>query len=358
MTRLLAARLAALAIAPWLAVAGCTPRAQERGPTSLSAVAVSVLQVEPSMGAGTLLLPGRVKAREEVTLTARLAARITRLAREGDRFPAAHALAVFAAPETYEAVSAARASLDAAEMRLAQARHDEARAESLVQAGAAAPRELELARVERRAAEATLSSARASDRQWRENTSIAAPFAGVVARRYVDPGQTVSPGQALLAIRSHEIEGIEAAVPESALPRLRGARAWVQAGEGPWMRADLVRVDGMTDPATRTRMATFRSPSAAGLEAGAYARVRLEISPDSVARPAAALAQVPSTGLVRRGSLTGVYVVREGRAWLRWLRLGRQAGNGVEVLAGLTPGETIVLDPRGLRDGQRVLAQP
>jgi hypothetical protein len=49
-----------------------------------------------------------------------------------------------------------------------------------------------------------------------------------------------------------------------------------------------------------------------------------------------------------------VFVVREGRASLRWLRLGRREGDQVAVLAGLEPGEAIALEPAGLADGQPV----
>jgi hypothetical protein len=57
---------------------------------------------------------------------------------------------------------------------------------------------------------------------------------------------------------------------------------------------------------------------------------------------------------VRRGSLAGVFVVREGRAWLRWLRLGVDDGERAEVLSGLDPGDLVVVDPVGLVDGRAV----
>jgi multidrug efflux pump subunit AcrA (membrane-fusion protein) len=61
---------------------------------------------------------------------------------------------------------------------------------------------------------------------------------------------------------------------------------------------------------------------------------------------------------VRRGQLAGVYVVEDGRARLRWVRLGRQDDDGVEVLAGLWPGERVVAGPGALTDGARVTVAP
>jgi hypothetical protein len=46
--------------------------------------------------------------------------------------------------------------------------------------------------------------------------------------------------------------------------------------------------------------------------------------------------------------------VRDGRATLRWLRVGRTDSLATEVLAGLSRGEAIVLDPGDLADGQAV----
>lgn len=65
---------------------------------------------------------------------------------------------------------------------------------------------------------------------------------------------------------------------------------------------------------------------------------------------------VPRETLLRRGQLEGLFVVGEdGRARLRWVRIGRAIGGWVEVLAGLDPGETVVTEcDSRLKDGQRV----
>ncbi len=48
-----------------------------------------------------------------------------------------------------------------------------------------------------------------------------------------------------------------------------------------------------------------------------------------------------------RAELTGVYVLGDdGRALLRQVRLGRAQGDTVEVLAGVSAGERVVLDPQ------------
>jgi hypothetical protein len=60
---------------------------------------------------------------------------------------------------------------------------------------------------------------------------------------------------------------------------------------------------------------------------------------------------LPAAALLRRGELTGVYVVAakgEGQAEgfaLRAVRTGATHGDGVEVLAGLKAGDRVALDP-------------
>jgi RND family efflux transporter MFP subunit len=353
MTTLLRPGAAALLFAATLAT-GCgrgaheTPAA-DHGP----ALTVAVIQVVAA-DAGAVVLPARVAAREEVTLTARMGAQLTALpVREGASFRRGQTLAAFDAPETRAALDGALAGLEAATVARDLARRQEARMESLYATRVAALREVEGAHAERRAAEAAWAQARAQAGQIGSATRLTAPFDGVVARRHVDVGATVGPGQPLLDVRSTGAGEITVSIPESALEQLTGARAEVQVGDGPWHAATLVRVDGMTDWSTRSRTARFRVPDGMALDPGTFARVRLAPAVAAVTAPAAGL-RVPATALVRRGGLTGVYVVEDDVARLRWLRVGRQDGAGIAVLAGLTGDEKVIADPAGLSDGRAV----
>jgi RND family efflux transporter MFP subunit len=345
-----------LLLATGFLAGGCGSGASPRGTVHDAAdpVTVQAIRAGDAGAFGGLILPGRVRAREEVTLAARITGRLTALPmREGASFRRGQVLARFDAPETRDAVRSAREALEAARARVEQARADETRMQTLVEQNVAARRDLELAGVERHAAEAAFSSAQAALQSWEENAALTAPFDGVVARRHVDPGQTLTPGQPILDLRSRTVGEIEAAVPESALPTLATARASYQISDGDWNAATLVRVDGMTDPATRTRRAYFAPEAQARLEAGAYARVRIRAAAGDSAVAAGPIV-VPSSALVRRGSLTGVYVLRDDRAWLRWLRIGREADGRAEVLAGLAPGEAFAAAPADLADGRAV----
>lgn len=344
--------LSLLALAAAAATGCAGGHSETKSPAAGPAVSVRVLH--PATGAGdALVLPARVTAREEVTLTARLAARLTSLPlREGDRFRAGQLLASFDAPETRAALDGARAGLAAATVARDLARKQEARMDSLYHERVAALRELEGAQAERRAAEAAWAQARAQVDGFESGAGLTAPFAGVVVRRHADPGVTVGPGQPLLDIRSDAVGEIAVGVPESELARLNAGTAEYQVGDGTWAPARVARVDGMTDWATRSRVARVVPVRGEALEPGAFARVRF------AARTAGASGggtlRVPAAAIVRRGALTGVYVAEDGFARLRWLRLGHADGATVEVLAGLGANDAVIAEPAGLTDGRAV----
>ena len=317
-------------------------------------VAVAVFVVGAGAGEGEIVLPGRVEAREEVTLSSRIAGRVTALpVTGGGAFGEGDVLARFDAPEAMEASAAAEAAWQAAASRLELARRQETRFDSLYANKVAALHELEIVRSARQAAEAEERAAAAAFSARRAGVEIRAPFAGVVVRRRVDRGAEVAPGTPLLDIRSRASGLVVAAVPEREEARLREGRFSMQIGDGPWLDALLVRADGMVDPVSRTRAARFRPRAGAPLEAGAFARVRLGGGADPA--PARGTdASVPAAAIVRNGALTGVFVLREGRARLRWLRVGRTEGDNVVVLAGLDPGDSVAVTHEGLEDGRRV----
>ncbi len=348
----------ALGVFAAISIAGCARSTEAPRPAS-NPVTIRALLPTHAGDERALVLPGRVKADEEVTLTARVAARITSLPlREGARFPRGATLAVFDAPEARDALAAARADLEAARVRRARARLQEARLDSLFVGRVVARADLELAQVDRQAAEAAYAQAQAALASWEDGTRLVAPFDGVVVRRRADPGQSLQSGMPVLDLRSTRAAEVLAAVPESELPRLASARASLAVADGAWRPARLAWLEGMTDPATRTRLAHFvPADGAARLEPGAFARVQLESA--GAATPAAAGVRgdgatrlsVPASSLVRRGELAGVYVVEDRRVHLRWLRIGRIEGDRVEVLAGLWPDDSVAVDPTGLADG-------
>lgn len=346
--------IALAALAGW-SISGCGSASRHAAKSANAARVEVETVVLDSSTTGALILPGRIKAREEVLLAARMAGRVTRLpVHEGEAVRAGEVLASFDAPESRRALAAAQRELEAATLGYEVARRQAARMDSLFASGVAATHDREVAASAGRSADARLEAARSTLETLDAALTIRAPFDGVVARRFVDPGADVSPGAPLMALRSAGGTEIVVPIPEAALPAVDAGRFAFQVGAGAWRPARLSRLEGMTDYSTRTRTARLLPDGGSVPEPGAFARVRLE----SPKLPDPPLPLLPATSIVRRGSLTGTFVIEADHAVLRWLKLGREQGGAVEVLSGLFPGERVARVAAGLADGSPVRVRP
>jgi RND family efflux transporter MFP subunit len=110
----------------------------------------------------------------------------------------------------------------------------------------------------------------------------------------------------------------------------------------------LAEISPAADPASRTVQVKVTLPAAEGPRAGQFARLAVPVGETTALR-------VPPAALVIRGQLEVVFVVADGRAQMRLVRAGKRSAQGVEILAGLTSGETVVVDgAAALLDGQPV----
>jgi hypothetical protein len=155
--------------------------------------------------------------------------------------------------------------------------------------------------------------------------------------------QGLGVGQPLLALYAPGALRIQVQVPQSDADAIRGVgRAAVLLDDGRRVDAASVAVFPSADPATHSVAVRVVLPSMAQAPSpGATARVVFAIA----GQAGTGSVRIPRSALVQRGEVSGVYVIDGNRIALRQLRLGRPVGDGVEVLAGLTPGERIATDP-------------
>ncbi len=237
-----------------------------------------------------------------------------------------------------------RGQLDAAETGLRAAAAYEKRIAELVTARAATPVELEQAQAQRAQAAAAVAGAKAT----LGYTQLRAPFAGTVQARRVTAGDLVGPGQPILEIEGGALE-IQATLSEAEAQGLRiGQRARFATADVQG-EAEITALTPGGDALTHRRSLRARViGTGKDLRSGTF--VRLEVPGASPSRAA----WLPRTALVERGDLTGVFVAKDGKAYLRWVALGEAVGDRVPVRAGLEPGEAVIDAPGALRDGQRV----
>jgi len=288
---------------------------------------------------------GVVKAVRQATLSAQTTGRVVEVYRDiHDRVAEGEPLLQITDVEQQSAVALARAEQAAAEATLAEAESSLRRLVELAAQGHVSRAQLDQVRAHHDAARAHREAARArlaSARQQSEYTLVRAPYAAVISQRLVEPGETVAPGQPLMALHDPSVLRLETSLPQRYAERVRQQpEAAVVLEDGRRLEADRVIVYPSADPATHAL------------------RVRVELAePDSAPVPGttarvvfpaitgAALPHIPVAAVVVRGELQAVYVVRDGQVVLRQLRLGHRQGDQVAVLSGLREGDEVALDP-------------
>jgi RND family efflux transporter MFP subunit len=186
-------------------------------------------------------------------------------------------------------------------------------------------------------ADAAVANARGMAAELAATASYAevrAPFAGIVTRRYVDPGSFAAPGAPLVTVEDASTLRVTVSVAPDAVRGLRrGAAVTATIGD----TAIRATVEGVVPSGANLYTVNALVPNAHGrFLSGSAAALALP-------RGTRRAILVPSGAIVRQGDLTGVRTARAGQVSLRWVKLGRAQGGAVEVLSGLAPGDTVLV---------------
>lgn len=332
-----------------LVVAACggdAPVATPALPTDLATFTVSAGDALPGQG-----WDGVVEAVRRADLAAQTAGRVAAVAVDvNDRVRAGDVLLRITAVEQDAAANAARAQLRAAEASAAEAAQNYRRYAALAEAQYVSKAQIDQARAARDSAAAARNAAAAmlaQAAQQSQYTVVRAPFDAVVARRDVEPGESVAPGMPLLTVHAPDALRIEVAVPQTRAEAIRGdARAQVLLGDGRKVAAADVTVFPAADPASHSVNVRVNLPVLDPQPApGTTAKVVFAADADGKPGAADAAVRIPASSIAQRGELSAVYVLQDGRLLLRQLRLGARSGDAVQVIAGLMAGEVVASDP-------------
>ncbi len=325
------------ALAAALALAVAVPASGEDALATLRVGARPVRQ--------TVSVEAVVEAVRQAVLGAQVAGRIVELpVKAGDTVRAGQVLARIDARAADAAVAASRSQLAEAEANYANAKRvhernrallaqkfvSEAAVDQSATALAAAAAQVEVVR-------ANLGSAGVA-RDW---TTIVAPYAGVVGATHAEAGDMATPGRPIVTVFDPRELRAVATVPQATLAKADLAASRVELPvSGRAVAPVRATVVPLADARSHTTSVRFDLPPVEGVLPGQYARVRLAVG-------AATLLAVPESALVRRGEVTAVYVLdAKGAPRLRQVRVGSSIGDGeIEVLAGLSDGETIAANP-------------
>jgi membrane fusion protein (multidrug efflux system) len=205
--------------------------------------------------------------------------------------------------------------------------------------------------------EATLKSnrARLQAAQARlEDTVIRAPFSGRVGLRRVSIGTLINPGDVITTLDDTSVIKLDFSVPENLVSTLReglAVRATAPAYPGRSFTGQVVSIDSRVDLATRSvTVRALLSNEDGALKAGMFLNV-------SLSKDERETLVIPEEALTPEAEKQFVFLVADGKAQRREVRIGNRRPGSVEILAGLKPGDQVVVEgTQKVRDGAAVAA--
>ena len=303
----------------------------------------------------TLQVVGTLAAQNEATVAAQVAGQLEKnLVDLGDPVKAGQEIALIDTTSYAALASASAANLARANASAANAAQNLKRAEDLQREQIASTSDLEAAVADAARTRAEVKAAEANDAVARlavDRSRVKAPFDGIIAERLASPGDYLAVGTPIARLVQTDPLRLRLEVPE----REAGA---VRVGQSVrvFLDGDTNRYHGQLSriaPAIRAdnRMLPVEAdvPNPGGLRAGLFVRAQIVIT-----EPTETLS-VPANAIVTFAGLEKVVTVTGGKAAEKAVTTGRRDNDWVEILAGLDAGETLVLDPVGIRTGQSVV---
>jgi RND family efflux transporter MFP subunit len=309
-----------------------------------------------------LSLPGTLQGFVQSPISARASGYLRRWYKDiGSRVEKGELLAEIETPEIDQQLSQAIASRQQTASSLELAKTTVERWESLRKKDAVSQQELEERRSADVQARANLAAADANVERLRQLEGfkrVVAPFAGVITKRNVDVGDLIdagsgSGGRAMFQLAQTDPLRVYVNVPQSYAQLVkRGQKVVVTQAELPGRTFDgeIARTSASIDTSTRTMQIEVALPNRDGtLLPGAFVQVALPLD-------ASLSLVVPTNALLFRAEGTRVAVVDSSdRVHLRVVNLGRNYGQTVEVLDGVSATDRLVLNPSdSLAEGDQV----
>jgi RND family efflux transporter MFP subunit len=365
--------LVAIAIAAGIAISGIAPRLRARQnlreeTDRLAAPPVNVIHPARATRAEEVVLPGNIQAFTDAPIYARTNGYLKRWYFDiGAHIKTGALLAEIESPEIDQQLQQAREELNTAEANLRLGQLTANRYTDLFKTDSVAKQDVDNAVQDAAAKAATVKSAQANVARLEQLVGfekIYAPFDGILTARKTDVGQLIESGSSGGAARelfhmaaidrlrvfvnvpqvySHDAK--PGMLIDLTLPEMPGRR----------FTGKLVRTAGSIDPTTRTLTVEVDVSNTAGLLfPGAYAEVHFKI------QSSAETLTVPSTSLIFRGKGLRIPVVENGnRIALKAVIPGRDFGNTIEILSGLSAGAAVVANPPdSLVEGETVRVVP
>ncbi len=324
-----------------LALAGCGEKPPHAAAVTHQ-VQAQVLTLAAGAGQNYETVPGTVMASQQIQLGSRLSGYLRGLqVHVGEAVHAGQLLFQVDPADVDSQVAQAQASLAQAEANFADAQSNYDRFQKLYAAQAIPQKQWDQVRSQYQMAKAQVAAARAgtgSAAAQLRYARVSAPFAGVITEKFLQNGDLVAPGHPVLSLANPRVLEVDCSVGSAAFATLHVGQSLIILEDGKSLTATVRDLVPVADPVTHSHLVKLSLPTDSGVQAGAFVQVQIpHVGKTSTL-------QIPSAALLNRAGIPGVFVVTgKNIAEYRMVRPGQSANGTVEILAGLTAGERIVV---------------
>lgn len=338
-------RLLALALACSASVIGCGGTPDANGTSVPSAGTSLSAAVRDTLLETELEAAGTAEPFAQATLSTKLMGTVLEvLVREGDQVAAGASLLRIDARDLDARRAQVAAQLAEAQAVRADANTQAERMRRLFADSVATRAQLDAAETGVARANAAVRQVEAGSAELEATIGYAvvrAPFAGTVTRRLVDPGAFAAPGAPLLTVEDGSRLRVTASAAPASVHGLRRGQRIEARIEGSSADAVIEGVVPASGGSTYTVNAIVENRGRAFLPHSAAVLL--------LPQGRQTVRLIPASAVIRNGELTGVNVLRDSTADLRWIRIGRTIGDDAEVLSGLDAGERVATLPDRVR---------
>ena len=292
-------------------------------------------------------LNGEVEAVNKATVSAQTTGRVTKLNYDVDDFVAKGSIVVeITNTEQKAQLEQVSANAQAAKIAYEQAQTDYVRIKDIYAKKLIAKSELDRSLSNRNALKAKSSAAQAaviSSQKQLEYTIIRAPYDGIVIHRYVELGETVNPGTAIMEGLSLDQLRVVTNIPEKIINKVKSNPQAIIINDGNEIQTQAITIFPYADKLTRTfkarlELETSQTQQFSPLFPGMTVKVAFKVAETQ-------RLLIPATALIIRSELTMVYIKHGNSKILRHVKTGVIHGENIEIIAGLNINEQVFIHP-------------
>jgi RND family efflux transporter MFP subunit len=336
-------------------IAGLIPRWRQQTELNaetreLSIPAVSVISPKPGQSMVHSALPAEIKPWMEAPIYARISGYLKqRYVDIGDSVEAGQLLATIDTPEQLQELERARGQLEQAEAALGISRITAARWAELLTTASVSEQDAAEKQADLKLKTAIVNSARSEVRRLEKIqafSSVTAPFSGIITVRNIDSGDliTAAGSKELFHLAQTKKLRVLVQVPQEMARSIaigQSAELTLPGLPGRKFTAKVIRTAGVITADSRTLPVELEADNPKGeILAGSYAQVRF-----ADVKMKASLTLPANTVLFRpEGPQVGV-VDSDSKVSLRSVSIGRDFGQTIEIITGVTPQDRVIVNP-------------